>query len=91
MDYIKLLGAKEKVDIVKGSIKGVLPNWVNFSVLTKKKTLVKVMKNAPADIKAKYQELLKKEIKARGIFYQEEIMIELKKMTQVWKPFMDKF
>jgi len=87
MEYIKLLGEKEKVEIVKGAIKGVLPEWANFSIITKEKKLIEVMKNAPADIKKKYQELVREEIKSRGLFAIEEITTELKALTQLWKPF----
>lgn len=87
LEWIQRLSENDKVNVVKGAIKGVLPNWANFGVLIKEKQLREVIKNSPADIKANYQELVRQEVLKRKLFTIEEVRAELKKMTQLWKPF----
>jgi len=88
MDWIKQLSEQQKISVVKGAIKGVLPEWASFGVEIKEKRIREVIKNAPADIKKKYKELVMEEIKKRRLFQLETVTKELKTLTQVfWKPF----
>lgn len=89
LKYIQTLSQAQKWEIVKEAMKGVIPKWVNFKTYSKKTVVEELIKNAPEDIKKLYDKLLREEIAKRNQFFVKEVREELKKMTQIWKPFVE--
>lgn len=87
--YIQTLSSAQKIEIVKHALKGTVPEWIGFKEYIKKTVVTEIIKNAPADIKAIYDRLIKEEVERRNLFFIKEVRSELKKMTQVWKPFVE--
>ena len=77
-DYIRSLTREQKVSIIKAALKGKVADWVDFG---------KIYSTATRTNKQIYQELLSNEIKKRKLYEKEVIMDELKKLSQIWKPF----
>ena len=87
-DYIASLSDKEKVSIMKEALKGNIPDWVSFKNYVTEIETKEIKLNAnPENIRKKYQELIKEEIKKRKLFQLEQMMDELKDLTHKWKPF----
>lgn len=80
--YIAQLSDVEKVAIAREALKGSVPKWLKEGKLTREK-----MRNAPGDVKKIYRELLEREANKRRLLYIETVRDELKKMSQLWKPF----
>lgn len=80
--YVAQLSEAEKVAIAREALKGSVPKWLKEGKLTREK-----MRNAPGDVKKIYRELLEREANKRRLLYIETVRDELKKMSQLWKPF----
>jgi len=87
LDYIQSLSGDQKAEIIKYALKNTIPEWVNFKKYQTEKKIVEVMRDAPEDIKKIYEDLVRKEIERRKLFSSIEVIKELKKLTQMWKPF----
>jgi len=88
-EFVAMLSDKEKVELMKSAIKGKVPDWAKTVTKTEKKieTLEVKLDANPADIRKEYERLIVEELKKRKLFQLEEIMSELIKLTQKWKPF----
>lgn len=94
--YVAGLGTAEKKSIVKAALKGqVRADLQQFAqTITEKtgrkiKTTTTIPGKAPLkkDIEKKFRELVQDEIRKRALLSEKVIREELKKLTQVWKPF----
>ena len=85
--YIQHLSDREKVEIAKEAMRGNIPEWVSYRNEVKKTITKEVIQNAPEDIKRIYRELLEKEIEKRRLLYVETVRDELRRLSQLWKPF----
>jgi hypothetical protein len=91
LDYVKRLNTAEKKSIIKEAMKGQVPSELQrFANIVKIKTGKKIkIKLTPSEdqIKAKYEDLIREEIKKRKLFTIDEIMDELKVFSRLWSPF----
>lgn len=78
-NYIAKLDSKQKAQVLRDALKGM----VNFN-LNKN---ISDYKDWAKREQVIFQELVRKELKKRQIFDYETINNELKKLTQIWKPF----
>ncbi len=83
--YISMLDSAQKKSIVKEALKGKVADWVAFKHIIFKK----IIKGTEYEkmVKAKYEQMIHEEAKKRQLFERDEIMDELKALTQKWKPF----
>lgn len=72
--YIAGLDDNQKVEIAKSAMKGKVPEWFDY-------------KKSSLDVKRIYEDLLREEVLKRRLFEKNQIMKELKDLTQFWKPF----
>lgn len=87
LKYIQQLDNRQKVEIAKSAMKGDVPAWVSFRNRIVKTVTKEVIKNAPADIKVLYKKLIREEIEKRNLLYVEDVKDELRRLSQMWKPF----
>lgn len=94
--YVAGLGTAEKKSIVKAALKGqVRADLQQFAqTITEKtgrkiKTTTTIPGKAPLkkDIEKKFRELVQDEIRKRALLSEKVIREELKKLSQMWKPF----
>ena len=91
-EYIKELSNAEKKSIVKDAMKGKLTPGI-----PKKEVIIEIRQEkrireevkTPAEIAAKYKELIQEEIEKRRLYQRDVIKDELKELTQIWKPFYE--
>lgn len=86
MKYIQTLADSDKVDIAKAALKGIIPDWVKFTRKKLETITVKEIRRAPADIRAKYKDLVREEIKKRRLVSLAVVRKELKDLSHVWRP-----
>lgn len=79
-NYIAELSTEQKKRLLKDALKGVVSDWFDFK---------KAYDRASQTNKDLYRELLKKEIQKRKLYEYETMMDELKKLTQIYKPFTE--
>ena len=91
LTYVKSLDDKQKAVLVKAAMKGTVPEWVTFKRQIKETITHKVIKNAPADIKALYNKMLKEEVLARRLFELSVVKKELNDLSMKWKPYSTKW
>lgn len=86
-DYVQRLSNAEKKSIVKEAMKGQVPRRLQqFKKVVYEKTGRKISRGV-GTVKAKYKELVKKEIERRRLLSRDQIMNELVDFTHAWKPF----
>lgn len=76
VDFIKKMPDAEKVKLAREAMKGSIPEWFKFNPT-----------KATGDAKKLFEELLQAEVERRHLWKKEDIMAELKTLTQEWKPF----
>lgn len=86
MKYIQTLADSDKVDIAKAALKGIIPDWVKFTRKKFETITVKEIRRAPADIRAKYKDLVREEIKKRRLVSLAVVRKELKDLSHIWRP-----
>ncbi len=83
--YISGLTTEQKKSIVKEALRGKVADWMTFMRVTEEKTVKG--KTYEDLIVKKYHEMIHEEARKRQLYEQEVITGELKKVTQLWKPF----
>jgi hypothetical protein len=81
--YISRLSGKEKAQILKQALKGMV-DLPGFDPAKKNETNYKDWSAREKEI---YKDLVRDEVKKRRLFELENIIVELKALTQKWKPF----
>uniref|UniRef100_A0A6M3J4T3 Large polyvalent protein associated domain-containing protein n=1 Tax=viral metagenome TaxID=1070528 RepID=A0A6M3J4T3_9ZZZZ len=74
--FIAKMSDKEKVQLARDAMKGSIPEWFKFNPSA-----------APGNARKIFEELLAAEVERRHLWKKEDIMGELKILTQQWKPF----
>ena len=77
-DFVARMSSLEKMELAKAAIAGRLPGWFRFNYNEE---------TTPDLVKKIYRDLVEEEIVRRNLVKREDITEELKKLTQIWKPF----
>jgi len=75
-EFVAKMSDKEKVQLARDAMKGSIPEWFKFNPSA-----------APGNVRKIFEELLAAEVERRHLWKKEDIMGELKTLTQQWKPF----
>lgn len=75
-NFIAKMTDREKVQLARAAMRGSIPEWFKFNPST-----------APGNARKIFEELLAAEVERRHLWKKEDIVNELKTLTQQWKPF----
>jgi hypothetical protein len=79
--------AKEKVNVLKQAVKGIVAPEILAKYSLKPADVQKPYKDWSKRAKEIFETLVKEEIRKRGLYQKKIITDELKALTQAWKPF----